>query len=450
MNEPRARVLAVLLSCLVAHALACAERSPDAPETVGPNHSGSAPIQNLVLVSLDTLRADHMGLYGYARPTTPNLDHFATQAVVFERAMSHASSTRPAHQALFQSRPASAAVREGRVLAGVLRENGFRTVAFTGGGNISSRLGFGRGFERYQESDSGLAGSVPRAASWLREQRDERFFLFLHTYDIHLPYDPPEPFASMFGSAYDGRVRGDNSRSLLRASRGLDQQAPASVPLDVADKARVVSLYDGGIRYTDDQLKHFFNVVEELGLLRDTIVVFFSDHGEEFWEHDSAIHSHTLYQELLHVPLIVRAPGLEARRVADTVPLMDLAPTLLELLDVAVPDVFEGQSLASMMRGEASGHRSVISEQRDLKSWIRHPWKLIRRAGSNAPELYDLARDPGERRNIATLHPDRVRQLTAQLDARVAENADSHVLELEPGIEDPAHLDRLRVLGYIE
>ena len=239
-------------------ALSCMDQSDQRSEQpiVAITSEADAPIKNIILVSLDTLRADHMGLYGYERSTTPNLDAFASQSVVFERATSQASSTRPSHMSLFQSRPASATTRDGLALAEVLAENGFRTAAFTDGGNISSKIGFARGFEIYEDGGGGLAESLPKAASWIREHRRERFFLFLHTYDIHLPYEPPEPHASMFTESYDGDIRGDNTRPTLRRVRSLDEDAGAIIDLDSDDRERVVALYDGGIHYTDDQLKH--------------------------------------------------------------------------------------------------------------------------------------------------------------------------------------------------
>ncbi len=464
MNQPRVQakrlrsrdVSFAAVTILLALGLAgCDEARREATKqpsstTSGTDASQAPQARNLVLVSLDTLRADHMGLYGYERPTTPNLDRFAEGAAVFESAHANASSTRPSHQALFQSRPASLAQQGERALAEVLAEQGFRTVAFTGGGNISSRLGFDRGFELYEESESGLAGSIPRASTWLREHRDERFFLFLHTYDIHLPYDPPEPYASKFGDNYEGPVQGSTTRPLLRASRGLDQNAPASVTFTAADKARVVSLYDGGILYTDDQLTHLFRLFRELDLARDTLVVFFSDHGEEFWDHTSVIHSHALYRELLHIPLIISGPGIPATRVGEIVSLLDLSPTLLEWLGVSAPPSFEGVSFASWLRGGAREHRTVIGEQRKLKSWFQHPWKLILNEAPAPAELYDVAADPLEQSNVAQANPGVVARLTARLEARLAGHLDAEVLELEPGIDDPEHLERLRALGYIE
>ena len=412
--------------------------------------TGDARIKNVILITLDTLRADHVGLYGYERATTPNLDRFAEEAVVFERAFAQASSTRPSHQSLFQSRPASAAERNGLALAQVLAESGFRTAAFTGGGNISSKLGFAQGFEIYEESDTGLAGSLPKAASWIREHRQERFFLFLHTYDIHLPYDPPEPHASMFTESYDGPIRGDNTRETLRRVRHLDRHTDDVAELDARDRERVVALYDGGIHYTDAQLAHFFILMNELDLDRDTLVIFISDHGEEFWDHGSAIHSHTLYRELLHVPLLIRAPGMTPTRVATTIPLMDLAPSILELLEVPLPAQFQGRSFSGLIAGTETGDRPVISEQRSLKSWMEYPWKLIRGESADDLQLFNLADDPLEQTNLADPRSDIAERLGAKLDARIAGNTAREVLELEPGIDDPEHMKRLRALGYIK
>jgi arylsulfatase A-like enzyme len=405
--------------------------------------------KNVIMVSLDTLRADHVGFYGYNRETTPNLDRFAANAVVFENALAQASSTLPSHQSLFQSRPASAAAENRLALAEVLRQHEYRTAAYTGGINVSSLLGFARGFEVYEEQDTGLAGTFPMAASWLREHREEPFFLFLHTYDIHLPYDPPEPHASMFGESYEGSVRGNVTRDLLRRVRRLDDYDGDPFDLDEKDRAKVVALYDGGIHYTDGHLARLFKLAEELDLYRDTVFVLFADHGEEFWDHGSTIHSHTLYQELLHVPLLIRSPEISPRQVENRVPLMDVVPTILELLGIPAPDEFQGTSLRGLMTGVDMGDRVIISEQRQLKSLVDYPWKFIR-DGSGSTELYQLANDPLEQNNLVKVHPGIVARLAARLNQRLAGHHGKNVPEMKPGITDPEHIEGLRALGYID
>lgn len=466
MGEPRTRVLsllgvALLIVCTLT--LSCADEREAAVVTESATADITAPsaaidsgsasaVRNLILISLDTLRPDHLGLYGYSRATSPNLDRFAQRAVVFERATAQASSTRPSHQSLFLSKPPSTAALGGLALAEVLAEQGFRTAAYTGGGNISSKLGFARGFEVYEENSAGLASELPKAAAWLRTHRDERFFLFLHTYDIHLPYDPPEPHYSMFTQPYNGPVRGDNSRPILRREAGLNKEVSEPVELDASDREHVVSLYDGGIHYTDAQLAHLFALIEELKLEDDTAIVFFSDHGEEFWEHGSVIHSRTLYQELIHVPLLIHAPGLAPARISTIVPMMDVSPTLLELLGMEPPSEFEGRTLAPLITGQEAQdqHRTVVSEQRSLKSMLEFPWKLVRDEASGEVSLFDLASDPGEHNNLASTQPEVLARLNKQLSDRFKGHLDTAVPEVQPGIEDPELLERLRVLGYIE
>lgn len=254
----------------------------------------------------------------------------------------------------------------------------------------------------------------------------------------------------MFSDGNDSIVRGAETRDLLRKVRGLDGRPEGAFDLDEKDKDRVVALYDGGIRYTDSQLGHLFALADELDLYRDTVFVIFSDHGEEFWDHGSTIHSHSLYQELIHVPLVVRAPGLTPRRVSERIPLMDVAPTVLELLSVAKPGPFEGTSLSALMRGTQGGDRTILSEQRALKSWIAYPWKLVRSADPDAVELYDLSKDPLEKTNLADAHPDIVDRFERNLDARLAGTRHDAVPELDPAVIDPEHLERLRALGYVE
>jgi len=450
------RILGVL--CLAALTIFCADQRDAEPDRSATEASSSnlatatddVRIKNVILITLDTLRADHVGLYGYKRDTTPNLDRFAEQSIVFERAFSQASSTLPSHQSLFQSRPASATSEDGLALAEVLAERGFRTAAFTGGGNVSGKLGFARGFEIYEEDENGLAGSLPKAVSWLREHRGERFFLFLHTYDIHLPYDPPEPHASMFTHSYMGPIRGDNTREILRGVSHLTDGAEDVGKLDTEDRERIVALYDGGLHYTDAQLVHFFDLMLELDLDRDTLVIFFSDHGEEFWDHGSVIHAHTLYRELLHVPLLIRAPGLTPTRVTAAVPLMDLVPTILELLEIPLPSQFLGRSLTGLMAGTETAERPVISEQATMKSWMEYPWKLMLGPSRDDLRLFNLAKDPLEQINLVSRRRKISKRLLANLKAGIADYDEREVLELKPGINDPEHIERLRALGYID
>jgi arylsulfatase A-like enzyme len=375
---------------------------------------------------------------------------------VFERAISQASSTLPSHRAFFQSRLPSRAGKGSAALAEVLARAGFRTAAFTGGGNVSRAFGFGRGFEEYHEDPRGLSRSFDEVEIWLRKHARERFLLFVHTYDIHLPYDPPPPYDAIFGRGYESGIDGSRTREVLGKLRKRKQYAnfDGQIELSEDDKRRIIALYDGGILFTDQFVGRLSLLLRELGIEDSTVLVLFSDHGEEFWDHGSALHSHTLYQELLHVPLIVSVPGgwRSGTRIDETVRLMDVAPTLLEMLQVETPKSFEGQSLLGLMSGETSEHLPAMSEILDQKSWIRHPWKLmIQGVYPNVErKLYDLDSDPGERTDVRMDHPDTVAQLEAAMNLSALTRKSSFVREIEPEDAGPELLRQLEALGYLD
>ena len=371
---------------------------------------------------------------------------------MFERAISQAPSTLPAHRALFQSRWASRTVPDAPVLAELLAAAGYRTAAFTGGGNVSARFGFGRGFEIYEEDRGGLSVSLPRAFDWLAAVEGAPFLLFLHTYDVHLPYDPPAPFDTWFGEAYEGPVDGPASREILRRQRGLGgADAEDAPPLAPADRERLVALYDGGIRYVDEQVGRLLEGLDALGLTARTTLVLYSDHGEEFLDHGSWIHSHTVFDELVRVPLIWRGPGVAPRRIDAQVRLIDVAPTLLELAEVPAPAGFAGRSLRPLLAGEPDAPRPAVSEMGRLASFSDWPWKLIR--GGPAARLFDLSRDPAERRDLGPQEPERAAELEAALAGALGSpDAVRRVEAVEGGGEalDPELRERLRELGYLD
>ncbi|MGH0029114.1 MAG: sulfatase-like hydrolase/transferase [Myxococcota bacterium] len=442
--------LAALLCLLCGAAPGCAPPDPTA--------------RNLVVVSLDTLRADRLGAYGYGRATSPRLDAFSREAFVFERATSAGNATAGAHHALFQSKVASRAVARGSrapTLAGILRQRGYRTAGYTDGGTMARELGFARGFEHFDDGNRGLATSLPKALPWLEQAAggDAPFYLFVHTFDVHLPYDPPPPFDTRFFPDYAGPVTGERTLPLMRGVRRIFEQVRRADPveLDADGRRKVEALYDGEIAKTDMLLAGLLERLAAPDLADDTLVVVLSDHGEEFWEHGSVLHSHTLYEELLHVPLMVRVPAWRdrARRIAARVSMLDVLPTLLELLAVPVPEGVRGRSLLPLMRGEWLPEVPIVSEGypfgHDLQSVVLGDWKLVRSLPTGELELYDLASDPGEQNDLADTRPEQRERLVAVLNGQLSARPAASPEEAQrfDGLPEETK-QRLRELGYID
>jgi len=319
---------------------------------------------NLLLVSLDTVRADHLDCYGFERGTTPRSDRFAGSALLFEHARATAYHTAESHMTMFTSllpsvhgvhvrnrpdEPARPILPAAETLAEKLRASGFLTAGFHDGGNLRERFGFERGFDSYVEHDT---DSRP-ALAWLAERAahpEERFFLFFHTYRAHMPYLPPEPYRDLWESDYQGTVISDRAefeRLLVTGSFPEQRELYWSRvdPNRPADLRKVTALYDGALRQLDDEVSPVLEAAAALA--HPTLVVVAADHGEEFYEHERFTHSQ-LCEPLLRVPWIVRHPcGAGAGvRIADPVSLLDLAPTLLDLLGVEPFRLAQGRSLA--------------------------------------------------------------------------------------------------------
>ena len=436
--RPRRRVIFIVAAGLLL-AAACAPAPSD-------------PRPNVVLVSIDTLRADRLGCGGNPRGTSPYLDRLARHGTDFTLCESQAAATLPSHRSLLQSLPASRTSIASPMLAEVLRDAGWATAAWTGGGNLSKPLGFARGFDVWEEGDQGLGWSVSRFAAFLDAPRPERpFFAFLHGYDVHVPYDPPAPLADLYDPHYAGPVTPAKTRALCRAIRRLGDWQSYRGPTDLqaADRVHLLALYDAGIRGADRRIGELLRVLDDRGLEDRTLLVVVSDHGEEFWDHGSVLHSHTVYQELIHVPLIVRAPGEAnaAGRVAgEVVRNLDVAPTIVDLAGLPpVPEYF-GETLRPALEGRPLAARPAMSEMVHWKAFVRWPWKVIRN-GAGPPELFDLSADPGELHDAASLRPDEVDALLAGLTKLVGGQS---VEELGTDAVSDEQRARLRALGYVE
>ena len=370
---------------------------------------------NLLVVTVDTLRADHLGAYGYERPTSPAIDALADESVVFDEAWATTSWTLPSLASAMTSLYPSAhgAVSDGTklrdeftTLAERFGEAGFHTGGITSHIFLSRRFGLHQGFADYDEElvfayqerkKSHLAISSPRltekAEAWLEARAAEGtarpWFLWLHYFDPHNKY---------------------------RAHDGVSEAFGTEQPID---------LYDGEIAFTDAHVGRVLAKLDELGFADDTAVVFMADHGEEFGDHGGIFHRRSLYQEVLRVPWMMRVPGVAPRRVGEPVSLVDLAPTVYELFDLAPPPGLLGRSLVPLLRGESLDPRQLVAELDDSKyvfDAIRDGrWKFVVDPRNYSYELYDLERDPAEQRDVAKENPEICAALLMALEERLAE-----------------------------
>jgi hypothetical protein len=321
------------------------------------------------LVSIDTLRADHVGCYGYPRDTTPNIDAFSRDGVRFRTAIAHASSTTASHASIFTSLlPLHHGAQRARrqpisddvdTMAQIMQGAGYRTVSYNGGGQVAAMWGFDRGFDIYESDRGAFARKVQKAIRWMDGNAGGKFFMFLHTYEVHAPYTPAARFMAAFDADYAGNLDDEISTHLLieinNGTRTLDQQ----------DARHIVNAYDAEIRSMDEAFGTLVGYLKRRGLLDRTILVFTSDHGEEFGEHGQfGRHSHALYDELLRVPLIVRLPGgkFAGKVVERQVRGIDILPTVLDLLDLESPDQCDGSSLTPLMRKRRGTLRAAVSQ----------------------------------------------------------------------------------------
>src|SRR5260221_104279 len=395
---------------------------------------------NLLLVSIDTLRADHLGCYGYAAARPPTLDALAASGLRFAQATTVMPLTLPAHSSLLTGTfPAHHGVRDNggfylgdqeTTLAEVLREKGYRTGGFVGAFVLDSRWGIAQGFERYFD-DFDLSRYegvgmdavqrrgdevVAKALEWLAAERERPFFAWVHLYDPHTPYDPPEPYRSQFPATLEGA-------------------------------------YDGEIAWSDALVGRLLAALREDGRLESTVLVVVGDHGESLGEHREQTHGFFVYDATVHIPMIMAGPRVPARAVAEQVRIVDVMPTALDLLGVPVPKAVQGKSLLPLARGESLGLLAVSESWypryhygwSELKALRDGRYKLI-----DAPrrELYDLARDGGELADGAAADPARSDALAKALRDTLAGLTSASAAKGPQSI-DPEAEERLQALGYL-
>jgi arylsulfatase A-like enzyme len=395
-------------------------------------HQGSSAggIGHVVLISIDTCRADYLSCYGYARPTTPNIDALAEEGYLFSRAMTPIPVTLPAHTSMLTGTiPPHHGKHENKdeyfdpshvTLAALFKKKGYSTGAFIGSQVLNHQLGLNRGFDIYEDGfeESELqADEVNRAAfAWLEEQKDKPVFLFLHYYDPHDDYVPPEPFATTF----------------------------KEIP------------YAGEIAYTDHCIGEVIAKLKSLDMYESSLIIVTADHGEMLGEHGELTHMYFIYQSSMHVPLIYKLPGSSGpHKIDDPTSIIDIVPTVCDLMDIEPPAGIQGKNLAGYFSGEPPQMKDrylyceslypTKYEANSLLGLIGRQWKYIQ---TTRPELYDLQKDPGEQTNLVEKESQRARILKDRL-AQVLEQTVRQGKGQEDTPLDEEILGHLHSLGYV-
>lgn len=430
---------------------------------------------NVVLLTLDTTRADHLSLYGYFRETSPHLDAFAREALVFERFIVPMATTLPTHISILtgtyplehgvlaNSTPDGQRFIPSRHLqsfAALSQAAGYRTGAFVGAAPVKRGSGAELGFEHFNQPDArsrSATESTDAALEWLSGIGEAPFFLWIHYYDPHFPFLPPEGFNGLF----------EEDDGLEQFMRERHIAATAARPLfdRVDDVPRVTNRYDAEIRYMDSEISRVLDWLRSEDQWDETAVVIVGDHGEGLGQHGLAAHGAS-WNEQLHAPLIIRTPGCEPRRVSTLLSAHDVFPTLFGLVDLPQADAFLEQASGLDVLDPAFEERPVVSQDTGREPvegasfrWALNsgPWKyfLIEHSDDRIEEeLYHLGDDPYELRNIADERPDELALLRDALQNELAtfRERGRELLGGEPNLQtaDPAVLEQLRALGYID
>lgn len=400
---------------------------------------------NIIIITIDTLRADHLECYGYKGVKTPHINGLAAQGILFEQVISPVPLTLPAHCSIFTGTyPLYHGVRDNGsfylnpdqlTLAEILKEKGYKTAAFIGAFVLDSRWGLDQGFDYYYDNfdltkyKKISLDAVQRrgdevlreACRWLETTGREKFMVWIHLYDPHTPYDPPEPYRSL----YQGRPYG---------------------------------LYDGEIAYVDQLIGSFLNFLRKQNLLEKTLIVLTSDHGESLGEHKESAHGFFIYEAVIRVPLIIRLPGENSFRgkiIKTQVSSLDIMPTILDLIAVANPGSIQGKSLWPLLLGREKNDRPIYSETfypryhygwSELQGVRQNNFKFI---AAPRPELYDLSHDPGEKNNLFDQKKSLSRKMQKELNQLIKHFSSQKAEAARIQNIDQDSLLKLQTLGYI-
>jgi len=441
--------------------------------------------RSVILISLDTLRPDHLGCYGYSRDTSPHIDRLAEDSVLFENCFATSPWTLPSHVSLLTGLNCnnhqvyqSDEKMDPSIptLAEFLRKHGFFTAAFTGGGYVSAKYGFSKGFDSYHmrgriQSAESAQVIADAALNWIDRHKDRDFFLFLHTYQIHNPYNSPAPFNKMF-------LDDDHTYDRIdMVPLGFNHEK-RFMPVSSRMRENFIALYDAEIRYTDEIfIRPLVDKLIDLNRYADSLIILTSDHGEEFYEHGAWLHTHSVYNETIQIPLIIKYPGLENSgvKVKKFARLVDIMPAVLEEFKINYRGIYlDGSGLKKLidsdLREENIIERVFLAElaynasrnflpkkiamNQDHSKLIIHddfPPEFLSFFQYPPPsrqrvENFDLLRDPQEKNDLSIQSP----ELTRQMVEYVLDAYRQHRLTSSEKMEvDEQIVEQLKALGYI-
>ncbi len=429
---------------------------------------------NIVLIIVDCLRADHLGFYGYQRPTSPAIDQLARSGLLFKRAYANAPWTKPSIASIFSSlyttehnvlNEANVLPSEINTLAEVLKNKGYKTFFFNGGNDFLEKdFNFHQGFDtcRYRSHQTTNADQVTGDfISEISQIDNDPFFAYIHYMDAHAPYTKT-PINYLFTKNDNPNFEPGNRKSGFNKIRAL----LADNRLSTDDREHIIALYDAQIRFIDENIKAVTLFLNRSGLLENTILIITSDHGEEFWDHDNFEHGHSLYNELLHVPLIITGPDIPSRESTTPVQLIDIAPTIYHAVGIRKDTRLQGINLTDLPHNGPRDPQSPIFASGTLygnekyctfeagKKVIQNTddgsnkWKLIGYTSPVEVEVYDIEKDPREHNNLIDAIPDTQQLLKPLQDlqnksARFEEEVGTSMLDADLR-------DKLKALGYTQ
>ncbi|MBI5376628.1 MAG: sulfatase [Candidatus Schekmanbacteria bacterium] len=415
---------------------------------------------NVVLITIDTLRADRLGCYGYKKDVSPAIDKFAGESVRFENAIIQVPYTGPSHCSILTGKYAAnhGVMSNGYklspdniTLAEVLKEYDYSTGAAIGAWVLKKMYDYNQGFDSYLEDKSGerRASSVNKdILPWIKNNKNKKFFAWIHYYDVHCAYNPPKKFKEKFGQGYSGE---------LNPKKKCGDTYYNKVQMEARDVEYVKNMYDGEIAYTDSKINGVLKKLKKWGLFENTIIVITSDHGEELHEHGKFGHDYALCDYEVKVPLIIHYPGMKLsnRVVSEQVDSISIMPTILELLGIPSPDGIDGKSFANLLKGEGYKEepaymRLAFEKNTEHEYAVRtRDFKLLAVKGKGK-ELYNLKDDPNEDNNLVS----RINEFPAaaalsdSLDKFMA-NEEKANIEHQQNIQGET-VEKLKSLGYLQ